>query len=280
MMRSQSTPNPEVSSRQEQEGLECTTTRHDCCARVSSGRARLGALGQVGHPIAATELPMSSRCTVAVARCWCTDTGALARRARVSPMATAEEITKHHEPEPDEDPWVTGPPPVEPVVIVPYNDEWPERFHALDHSIRLALGDAAREVEHVGSTSVRGLAAKDVIDIDLTVADPSDETSYVPALEVIGYVLVVREPSWHQHRMLRLDQPRTNLHVFGPDCPETIRHKMFRDWLRAHPDDRDLYAEAKREAIPGGGTVMDYNARKQAVIREIYNRVFRSAGLI
>jgi GrpB-like predicted nucleotidyltransferase (UPF0157 family) len=69
-------------------------------------------------------------------------------------------------------------------------------------------------VEHVGSTSVEGLAAKDVIDIDLTVADPGDEDAYVPALERLGYVLTVREPSFHEHRCLRLAEPRVNLHVF------------------------------------------------------------------
>jgi len=195
-------------------------------------------------------------------------------------VATPEEIVKHHEADPDENPWVTGPPPAEPVEITPYNEEWPLRFIALDRDIRGALGDAALEVDHVGSTSVPGLAAKDIIDIDLTVADPTDEAAYVPALTDIGYVLVVREPSWHQHRMLRLQQPRTNLHVFGPDCPENIRHKMFRDWLRAHPDDQELYVTAKRAAILGGGNVMNYNARKQDVIREIYDRMFRSAGLI
>jgi GrpB-like predicted nucleotidyltransferase (UPF0157 family) len=68
--------------------------------------------------------------------------------------------------------------------------------------------------------------------------------------------------------------------VFRPDCPEVIRHRMFRDWLSTHPDDRELYEAAKRAAIPGGGNVMDYNGRKQDAIRDIYDRVFRAAGLL
>jgi GrpB-like predicted nucleotidyltransferase (UPF0157 family) len=68
--------------------------------------------------------------------------------------------------------------------------------------------------------------------------------------------------------------------VFGPDCPEVIRHRMFREWLSTHADDRALYQQAKRTAAPGGGTVMDYNARKEAVVREIYDRLFRAAGLL
>lgn len=195
-------------------------------------------------------------------------------------MPRAEEITRHHDPDPDEDPWVQGPPPPETVSVVAYDPQWPRRFETLAARIRDALGEAALDVEHVGSTSVDGLAAKDVIDIDLTVADPRDEDAYVPALAGLGYVLTVREPSWHEHRCLRLANPRANLHVFGPDCPETIRHRMFRDWLRTHPEDRQRYEDAKVAAIPGGGNVMDYNGRKQQVIREIYDRAFRAAGLL
>ncbi|TDP97560.1 GrpB family protein [Labedaea rhizosphaerae] len=199
-------------------------------------------------------------------------------------MPSFEEITRHHEPDPDENPWVQGPPPSGPVSLVDYDPHWPEHYQRLASGIREALGDVVLDLEHVGSTSVPGLAAKNVIDIDLTVADPRDEDAYVPALERIGYTLVIREPSWHEHRALRLADldtwPRVNLHVFGPDCPEAIRHRMFRDWLRTHPEDRDLYANAKRDAIPGGGNVMDYNGRKEKVVHEIYDRMFRAAGML
>jgi len=195
-------------------------------------------------------------------------------------VPTSEEITRHHDPDPSENPWVVGPPAPETITVVPYSAEWPHRYQALSAEIRAALGDAVLSVEHVGSTSVAGLAAKDVIDIDIAVADPRDEGAYVPALGRLGYALVVREPSFHEHRCLQLAEPRVNLHVFGPDCPEAIRHRMFRDWLRAHPEDRALYEEAKRAAIPGSGHVMDYNMRKQEVIREIYDRLFRAAGML
>jgi GrpB-like predicted nucleotidyltransferase (UPF0157 family) len=194
-------------------------------------------------------------------------------------MPTHDEITAHHDNSPDDNPWVHGPPPPETVVVVPYDPDWPRRYQRLAANVRTALGDTALDIEHVGSTSVEGLAAKDVIDIDLTVADPRDEDRYVPALERLGYVLTIREPWWHEHRCLRLADPRVNLHVFGPDCPEVIRHRMLRDWLRSHPDDRDRYEQAKRAAIPGGGHVMDYNARKEPVVREIYDRLFRAAGM-
>jgi GrpB-like predicted nucleotidyltransferase (UPF0157 family) len=196
-------------------------------------------------------------------------------------MPTAEEITRHHDDNPDEDPWVNRPPAPGPVLIVAYDRAWSQRFAQFAAGVRGALGDRVLALDHVGSTSVPGLAAKDVIDIDLTVADPRDEQAYVPALEAVGWVLTIREPSWHEHRCLtRVDGPPSNLHVFGPDCPEVVRHRMFRDWLSSHPDDRDRYEAAKRAAAPGGGDVSDYNGRKQDVIREIYDRLFRAAGLL
>jgi GrpB-like predicted nucleotidyltransferase (UPF0157 family) len=78
----------------------------------------------------------------------------------------------------------------------------------------------------VGSTSVPALPARPVIDIDLTVADPDCEQDYVPALEAIGFRLAVREPWWYGHRVLRADDPRCNLHVFGFDSPEIVRHRV------------------------------------------------------
>ena len=200
-------------------------------------------------------------------------------------MPTREEITKHHDLGPDHNPWVGERPAPAPIHVVDYDESWPAEFEELATAVRAALGDAALAVEHVGSTSVPGLPAKPTIDIDLTVADPADELAYVPALERIGFALVIREPTWHEHRCLvRSSSPKVNLHVFGPDCPEVIRHRMFRDWLRSHPEDRDLYRRAKLAAAAEirdkGGIVMDYNRVKEPVLREIYERMFRANGLL
>ncbi|WP_447918191.1 GrpB family protein [Achromobacter aegrifaciens] len=195
-------------------------------------------------------------------------------------MPTPEAIMRHYESDPDVDPWVRGKPAPEQVAVVPYDPDWPARYGRLETQLRLALGSTALDIEHVGSTAVPGLPAKPVIDIDLTVADPVQEDAYVPALEAVGYTLTLREPSWHQHRLLQLASPRVNLHVFGPDCPENIRHRMFRDWLREHAADRDLYAQAKRDAADGAMQVMEYNQRKEVVLRQIYERMFRAAGFI
>ena len=124
---------------------------------------------------------------------------------------------------------------------------WPQQFAIEEGKIRAALGERALLLEHVGSTSVPGLPAKPLLDILLVVADPTDEAAYVPALEAQGYRLHIREPEWHQHRLLKGVAPDVNLHVFGPDSSEAERMLRFRDWLRAHDADRDRYAHAKRE---------------------------------
>jgi len=201
-------------------------------------------------------------------------------------VPTPEQITRHHEDTPPDglSAWVPGKSPRGRVEVVEPDPAWPERFEELATRIRGALGELALVVEHVGSTAVPGLPAKPVIDIDLTVADSADEAAWLPPLESVGFELVIREPWWHEHRCLTLEDPRCNLHVFSPDCPETIRHVLFRDWLRAHPDDLAAYRTAKlgaaRAASAAGEHVMDYNARKQPVIRAIYDRAFRAAGLL
>jgi GrpB-like predicted nucleotidyltransferase (UPF0157 family) len=188
-------------------------------------------------------------------------------------------------PPPGADPWVVaGAGPGAGIEVADPDPAWPRRYDRLAARIRKALGWRVLQLDHVGSTAVPGLAAKPVIDIDLTVADPGRERDYVPALEAIGFRLTIREPWWHGHRMLQADDPPCNLHVFGVDSPELIRHRIFRDWLRGNPGDRDRYAAVKRQAAAAanaaGEHVMQYNARKQHVIREIYHRAFEAAALL
>jgi GrpB-like predicted nucleotidyltransferase (UPF0157 family) len=199
-------------------------------------------------------------------------------------MATAEEITRHYDDDPDGIEWVGVDAPPRPIEVVEPDPAWPAQFELLAAKIRAALAGRALAVDHVGSTSVPGLAAKAIIDIDVTVADPRDEPAYVPDLEAGGFRLRMREPGWHEHRLVVADDPRANIHVFGPDCPEAIRHRMLRDWLTEHPDDRDCYAAAKREAAEqsnaNGEEVMAYNHRKEPAIRDILDRMFRAFGLL
>ena len=160
-----------------------------------------------------------------------------------------------------------------PVTLAEYDPAWPERFAALARYIRAALGQTALTVEHVGSTSVPGLAAKPIIDIVLAVADSSQEASYLPALEETGYALRIREPEWFEHRMLRGGEDDVNLHVFGAGCPEIDRMILFRDRLRTEPAERDLYESAKRElASRSWRHMQNYADAKSAVVAEILER--------
>jgi GrpB-like predicted nucleotidyltransferase (UPF0157 family) len=131
-------------------------------------------------------------------------------------------------------------------------------------------------VSHVGSTSIPGLAAKPIIDVDLVVPDPTAEDDYVPALQAAGFQFLFREPNWYQHRFFGLGEPYANIHVFGPGAAELSRHRQFREWLLAHPEDREVYVRAKREAArvsrEKGETDMGYNFRKEPVIEEVMVR--------
>lgn len=201
-------------------------------------------------------------------------------------MPTPEEITRHDHVVPTGSPsaWVGDARPEPGVEVVEPDPRWPEVYAGLASRIRDALGDRVLRLQHVGSTSVPGLAAKPVVDVDLVVADPGDEADWVPPLEALGFELRIREPWWQGHRGLRLRAPACNLHVFGTDAVEPVRHRIFRDWLTEHPEDRERYAEAKRvaarDAAAAGEHVMDYNARKQAVVREVYDRAFVALGLL
>jgi GrpB-like predicted nucleotidyltransferase (UPF0157 family) len=159
------------------------------------------------------------------------------------------------------------------IVHAEYDPEWPDWFEQAAAQIRTALGDSALEIHHVGSTSVPGLMAKPFIDIDLVVADTTDEDAYVPKLQAAGYVLRVREPDWFEHRMLRGYEPPVNLHVFPPECPEVERMLLFRDWLRTNDADRELYARTKRElGAQEWKYVQNYADAKTAVVKEILAR--------
>lgn len=160
-----------------------------------------------------------------------------------------------------------------PIQILGYDPHWPELFRQQSVKIRAALGDRALAIEHVGSTAVPGLAAKPVIDVLLVVANSADEPAYLPALESAGYFLRHREPHWHEHRMLKARDIEVNLHVFSAACPEIERMLLFRDWLRANPADRDLYARTKIAlASRNWQNVQQYADAKTSVVEEILSR--------
>jgi GrpB-like predicted nucleotidyltransferase (UPF0157 family) len=165
------------------------------------------------------------------------------------------------------------------VLLAPPDPAWPVRYAEVAARIRAALGPAALDVQHVGSTSVAGLSAKPVLDVLLLVVDPADEPAYVPPLETAGFDLALREPAWQEHRLLRGVDPAVNLHVFAPDSPEGLRMLTFRDLLRARPADRDRYEHVKRELSQHEWEyVQDYADAKSSVVEEILSRAAPQAA--
>lgn len=177
--------------------------------------------------------------------------------------------------------FTVGPlPPLDgPIELAEYDPAWPALFEREAARIRAALGKRALSVEHVGSTSVPGLAAKPRIDIVLTVPDSADEAAYVPPLERAGYALRIREPDWYEHRVFKSPDTDLNLHTFPDGCPEVQRMLRFRDWLRTHEADRRLYERTKRElAGRRWAYTQHYADAKSAVVGEIMARADADAA--
>jgi GrpB-like predicted nucleotidyltransferase (UPF0157 family) len=158
------------------------------------------------------------------------------------------------------------------VELTDYDPTWPERYQQHARQIRDKLGSRARLIEHIGSTSVPGLAAKNVVDIVVGIDDPDDEDTYLPPLRELGYELRVREP---RHRCLRAEEPDgpVNLHCYPPDAPEIKKYLLFRDRLLADETDRQLYEQTKRSLAERTWDDMNYYAEaKGSVIQQILQR--------
>ncbi len=159
------------------------------------------------------------------------------------------------------------------ITLVESDPNWPVLYHREAGRVRGALGAAVVQLEHVGSTSVPGLVAKPIIDILLVVRDSADEPSYVPALTGVGYRLVIREPDWFEHRLLKGPDTDVNLHVFTAGEHEVDRMLRFRDRLRTDAGDRELYAGTKRTlATQQWRHVQHYAQAKSEVVEQILQR--------
>jgi GrpB-like predicted nucleotidyltransferase (UPF0157 family) len=133
------------------------------------------------------------------------------------------------------------------IEIWPYDPAWPSLFAALGAGLRDALGSVALRIDHIGSTSVPGLAAKPIVDVQVSVAalDPVD--AYRVALERLG--LVFRSENTERTKRYFREAPgtrRTHIHVRRAGSWAEQFTLLFRDYLRVHPEDRERYAELKR----------------------------------
>lgn len=167
-----------------------------------------------------------------------------------------------------------------PVVVVPYSSVWPVQFEVVARDLRQALaGLASARVEHVGSTSVPGLAAKPVLDIDVIV-DGKERAAAVAALASAGYVHrgdlgVADREAFHAPD----DDPRRNVYVCGAETLGVRNHLAVREVLRARADLRDEYAAVKLElAADPDVDIETYTARKSAVLQKVLAETDLTAG--
>ncbi len=156
----------------------------------------------------------------------------------------------------------------DPIIIQDYDPNWPDEFERLRCHIAPSLGALAQAIEHVGSTAVRGLAAKPIIDIDVLLHSAADLPLAIFRFAILGYEhqgdlgITGREA----FRAPANSVPH-HLYLHGPDSQEYVRHILFRDYLRANPeaahsyetlkrslanqyrDDREAYSQAKTEFV-------------------------------
>ena len=163
------------------------------------------------------------------------------------------------------------------IVVVPYDERWAQDFDAIASEIRDALGELALAIEHVGSTSVPGLSAKPIIDIDVVIRDYASFGAVVSALKAVGYHhegdlgIAGREAFGYEGKThLR----KHHLYVCPQDSQELKRHIAFRDYLRVHPDVAKAYGRVKEEGAALHPYDIDgYIGHKSAFIKRIYREM-------
>lgn len=163
------------------------------------------------------------------------------------------------------------------VVVLPYDRGWAQDFSDISSEIRKALGGLALDIVHVGSTSVPGLSAKPIIDIDVVIRDYASLDAVISALKAIGYHhegdlgIPGREAFGYEGK----DHLRKHhLYVCPQDSPELKRHIAFRDYLCAHSVAVQAYSRIKEEgAALHPYDIEDYIKHKSAFIESIYRKM-------
>ena len=168
------------------------------------------------------------------------------------------------------------------IEILPYNLNWPHEFAEIAANLRRGLGNLALRIDHIGSTSVSGLAAKDVIDVQITVAALDDRVA--SAMTALGYSQP--EGVWRDHRPPNFVGPesewaklyfrppsgqrRTNTHMRAQGRANQRYPLLFRDYLRAHPATAEAYAELKRRLAANLADSQTYPEVKDPAVDLIY----------
>ena len=160
------------------------------------------------------------------------------------------------------------------VVVLPYDERWEQAFTQIKDEIQAALGSLALRIEHVGSTSVRGLSAKPIIDIDVVIRDYSVFDAVVTALKEIGYQhegdlgIATREAFKYDGKA---HLQKHHLYVCPQDSAELKRHIAFRNYLRSNPEAVREYGRIKEEgAALYPDDIGKYIQHKSPFIEKVY----------
>lgn len=163
------------------------------------------------------------------------------------------------------------------VIIVPYDPQWPQLFSQLGIALRTALGETAQRIDHIGSTAIPGLDAKPIIDIQISVSAFEPLEVYRLPLEGLGYIFRGENPERTKRYFREAPgQRRTHIHVRRVGSWSEQFALLFRDYLRAHPDDVNRYAALKRSlAEKFGEDRYAYTEAKAPFIWEIMKKADR-----
>jgi GrpB-like predicted nucleotidyltransferase (UPF0157 family) len=162
----------------------------------------------------------------------------------------------------------------EPVIIVEYDSNWVDVFSQLRGMLAIALGSLPAAIEHVGSTSVPGAAAKPIIDIDIVLGSGDDLPTVISLLAKLGYrhvgdLGIAGREAFDNPPGL----PAHHLYVVIAGNSEHVRHLRFRDYLRSHPEVRDQYSALKKSLGRKFGDDREaYTEAKTAFIEDVLNR--------
>ena len=166
--------------------------------------------------------------------------------------------------------------------IIEYQECWPIEFQAIASHLRHGLGSIAIRIDHIGSTAVPGLAAKNIIDVQISVASLDEER--ISAITALGYSLfeavtrdhrppgaVGPESDWEKRFFLQpTGRRRTNVHLRVQGRPNQRYALLFRDYLRTHPATADAYAELKRRLFQNLADPKTYPDVKDPAVDLIY----------
>lgn len=136
----------------------------------------------------------------------------------------------------------------DPILVVPYDPAWPNRFVTLSRRLRGALDVTALRIDHIGSTAVPGLDAKPIVDVQISVAAFEPVDAYRLPLESAGFHWRADNPELTKRYFREQPgMPRTHIHVRVAGSWGEQFALLFRDYLRTHPDDAHAYAQLKYE---------------------------------